>query len=52
MLKGGRRDDERQETNQENRMGQHDEAQRKLQKRAALRYDNKNLMYNFKHEEL
>ena len=52
MLKGGRRDDERQETNQENRMGQHEEAQRKLQKRAALRYDNKTLMYNFKHEEL
>ena len=52
MLKGGRRDDERQETNQENRMGQHEEAQRKMQKRAALRYDNKNLMYNFKHEEL
>ena len=51
MLKGGRRDDERQETNQENRMGQHEEAQRKLQKRVALRYDNKNLMYNFKHEE-
>ena len=33
-------------------MGQHEEAQRKLQKRAALRYDNKNLMYNFKQEEL
>ena len=47
-----KRDDERQETNQENRMGQHEEAQRKLQKHAAPRYDNKNLMYNFKHEEL
>ena len=33
-------------------MGQHDDAQRKLQRRAALRYDDKNLMYNFKHEEL
>ena len=52
MLKGGRRDDERKETNQENRMGQYEDAQRKLQRRAALRYDNKNLMYNFKHEEL
>jgi len=41
--KGGgkeeRRDDEREETNQENRMGQHEDAQRKLQRRAALRYD-------------
>ena len=52
MLKGGKRDDERQETNQENRMGQHEDARRKLQKCAVLRYDNKNLMYNFKHEEL
>ena len=33
-------------------MGQHEEAQRKLQRRAALRYNNKNLMYKFKHEEL
>ena len=33
-------------------MGQREDAQRKLLKRAALRYDNKNLMYNFKHEEL
>ncbi len=33
-------------------MGQHEDAQRKLLKRAALCYDNKNLMYNFKHEEL
>ena len=47
-----RRDDEREEINQENRMGQHEDARRKLLRRAALRYDNKNLMYNFKHEEL
>ena len=47
-----RKDDEREEVNQENRMGQHEDAQRKLQRRAALCYDNKNLMYNFKHEEL
>ena len=33
-------------------MGQHEDAQRKLQRRAALHYDKKNLMYNFKHEEL
>ena len=33
-------------------MGQHEDARRKLQRRAALHYDNKNLMYNFKHEEL
>ena len=33
-------------------MGQHEEVQRKLQRRAALCYDNKNLMYNFKHKEL
>ena len=33
-------------------MGQHEEARRKLQRRADLRYDNKTLMYNFKHEEL
>ena len=33
-------------------MGQHEDARRKLQMRATLRYDNKNLMYNFKHEEL
>ena len=38
--------------NQENRMGQHEDAQRKLQRHVSLRYDNKNLMYNFKHEEL
>ena len=33
-------------------MGQHKDVQRKLQRCAALHYDNKNLMYNFKHEEL
>ena len=33
-------------------MGQHEDARRKLQRRAVLCYDNKNLMYNFKHEEL
>jgi len=33
-------------------MGQHEDAWGKLLKRVALRYDNKNLMYNFKHEEL
>ena len=33
-------------------MGQHEYARGKLQRRAALRYINKNLMYNFKHEEL
>ena len=33
-------------------MGQHEDAWGKLLKHAALRYDNKNLMYNFKHEEL
>ena len=33
-------------------MGQHEDAQRMLLKRAVLCYDNKNLMYKFKHEEL
>ena len=39
MLKEERREDEREEINQENRMGQHEEAQRKLERYAALCYD-------------